>query len=92
LLLAEGLGLGRHDAGIKPKKAGLAGGRGAQANRYQLLARALHQVINDGLIQNSPLSRSGIRRPPKCRSTEVVPMSVDDIERLAARRRTSVTG
>jgi integrase len=71
-------------AGIKPKKSGPAGGRGVQANCYQLLAKALHQAINDGLIQNSPLSRSGIRRPPKRMSTEVVPMSVDDIERLAA--------
>lgn len=68
-------------AGLSPQKGS---GKGMRSNCYILLAKVLNQCVMDGTIDVSPLSRSGIKRPSKRRATEVVPLTVDGVERLAA--------
>jgi integrase len=60
-------------------------GVGALRNVYQLLAKAFNHALNvEGVISFSPLVRAGIKRPAKGRREEIVPLTVSEIERLAA--------
>jgi hypothetical protein len=52
-------------------------------NVYRLLAKTFNQAIRDGLRDSSRLARAGIKRPSKKRATEVVPLTVEQIEHLA---------
>lgn len=64
--------------------AGLDGlGSGALRNVKALLSRVFHTAIREGVIEVSPLERANIKAPPKTRQTEIVPLTVDEIERLA---------
>jgi integrase len=58
-------------------------GDGALRNVRQLLSKAFHTAVREGVIDVSPLERANIKAPPKRRATEIVPLSVDEIERLA---------
>lgn len=58
-------------------------GNGALRNVKQLLSKAFHTAVREGIREASPLERANIKAPPKVRQTEVVPLTVDEIERLA---------
>ena len=62
------------------KRAGV----GAQRNVHLLLSKAFTRAILDGIIDVSPLKRSGIKAPSKRRREEVIPLEVHQIEQLAA--------
>ena len=71
-------------ASVKPKKVYVANGKGATGNVYRLLAKVFNQAVMDGIIDASPLSRARIKRPSRRRATEVVPLTVNQIEILAS--------
>jgi integrase len=58
-------------------------GHGVRRNVHLLLSKAFNKAVLQGLIATSPLKRAGIRQPSKRRRTEVVPLTVPEIERLA---------
>jgi integrase len=66
-------------ASLSRKGAGV----GARRNVYLLLSKAFSRAVNDGIVDASPLKRSGIRQPPKGRREEIVPLTVEELERLA---------
>lgn len=71
-------------AGLTPMKEYAASGHGMRASVLRVLSKVLRQAVNDGIMSSSPLSRSGVKRPSKRRATPIKPMSIDDIEELAA--------
>jgi integrase len=86
----EGTALGQADIrAITPQMAreyweGLDAGVGARRNIYLLLSKAFTRAVKDGVLQVSPLVRADIKRPPKGRRTEVIPLTVPEVEALAA--------
>jgi integrase len=64
---------------LKDKGAGV----GAQRNVFLLLSKAFSRAVTDEIIDVSPLKRSGVRQPGKGRREEIVPLTVDELERLA---------
>lgn len=58
-------------------------GAGALRNVKALLSKAFHTAVREGVVEASPLERANIKAPPKVRQTEIVPLTVDEIERLA---------
>lgn len=62
----------------------LDAGVGARRNVYLLLSKAFNRAIRDGIIDISPLVRAGLKRPPKGRQEEVIPLTVAELEKLAA--------
>jgi integrase len=65
--------------------AGLDIGVGALRNVQQLLSKAFNRALMKGLIDVSPLKRApDVKRPSKSRRQEVIPLTVDDLEKLAA--------
>jgi integrase len=71
-------------AALSPKKVYGTDGKGARGNVYRMLAKTFNQAVKDNHIPSSPLARSSITRPSKKRATEVDPLTVDQIEALAA--------
>jgi integrase len=63
---------------------GLDLGVGALRNVQQLLSKAFKRALRAGLIDYNPLERSDVKRPSKERREEVVPLTVDELELLAA--------
>ena len=63
---------------------GLDVGTGARRNVYQLLSKVFNRAIAQGLLDVSPLKRAPeVRRPSKGRASEVVPLTVAQVEALA---------
>jgi integrase len=58
-------------------------GVGARRNVYLLLSKAFSRAVNDEIIDASPIKRSGIKQPAKGRREEIIPLTVDELERLA---------
>lgn len=58
-------------------------GNGALRNVQQLLSKGFNRAVRAGLIDVSPLHRTDIHRPSKRRATEIVPLTVSEIEQLA---------
>jgi integrase len=58
-------------------------GVGAQRNVYLLLSKAFSRAVNDEIIDVSPIKRSGIKQPAKGRREEIIPLTIDELERLA---------
>lgn len=69
---------------ITPRKTYDRGGDGAKGNVYTLLAKSFNQAVWDGIIPISPLKQARIKRPSKKRATEVEPLSIPEVEELAA--------
>jgi integrase len=61
----------------------LDAGPGALRNVRQLLGKAFSTAYREGLIDANPMQRAAIKAPPKARQTEVVPLTVPEIEALA---------
>lgn len=70
--------------GLTPMKSYDADGKGMKSSVLRILSKVFKQAINDGLIQASPLARSGVKRPSTRRATPIEPMSIDEVEELAA--------
>lgn len=58
--------------------------RAAHRRVWQLLSQTFNAAIVRGHIEASPLKRTGIKVPSKARRSEIVPLTVDELERLAA--------
>lgn len=71
-------------ANLRPLKDYSAGGKGMKASVHRLLTKVFNQAVRDGVIPSSPMSRAAIKRPSKKRSVEVEPLTVDQVEALAA--------
>lgn len=69
---------------LRPMKDYAAAGNGMKASVHRLLTKVFNQAVRDGIIPTSPMLRANIRRPSKKRATEVDPLTIDEIEELAA--------
>lgn len=49
-----------------------------------LLSKACNAAYREGVIDASPMARAGLKAPSKRRQVEIVPLTVEEIERLAA--------
>jgi integrase len=85
----DGTPLGRADVrAIQPENivefwAKLDGGPGTLRNVRQLLSKGFNAAIREGIRDDNPMTRAAIRAPAKVRQTEVIPLTVDEVERLA---------
>jgi integrase len=59
-------------------------GPGALRNVKQLLSKGFNAAVREGARKDNPMLRAAIRAPAKERQVEVVPLTVDEVERLAA--------
>jgi integrase len=86
----EGTPLGRADIRtVQPDDLqrywdALTCGPGALRGVRQLLSKAFRRAVRHELIPSNPMERADIRAPGKRRATEVIPLTVPEIEALAA--------
>lgn len=85
----HGVGVGRHPTRRRGSTARLLGHSAAGSARCRalgtrmLVSKAFNEAYREGVIDANPLARAGLKAPSKQRQVEVVPLSVEEVERLA---------
>jgi len=71
-------------ANLTPMKSYAANGNGMKNSVYKVLNKVLTQAVRDGVIQTNPLVRANIKRPTKKPAIPREPLTIDEVEELAA--------